>query len=226
MLGILFSLGFGDEMMEKYENELMGRLYSGVPYGKMLAVTSRGLCEGDFWERVEKIAAKGPRGILLREKDLDAGEYVELARRVLEICRRYGTACILHSWPEAARELGCSGIHLSFGQFLKEVEEGNLLEGFGMIGVSVHSAEEAVMGERMGAGYVTAGHVFLTECKKGLPARGLPFLRSVCESVRIPVYAIGGITPDRVNDVLDAGAAGFCVMSGIMHGSLWGSSEK
>lgn len=95
-----------------------------------------------------------------------------------------------------------------------------------MIGVSVHSAEEAVMGERMGAGYVTAGHVFLTECKKGLPARGLPFLRSVCESVRIPVYAIGGITPDRVNDVLDAGAAGFCVMSGIMHGSLWGFSEK
>ncbi|MFQ7550983.1 MAG: thiamine phosphate synthase [Blautia marasmi] len=91
-------------------------------------------------ERVEKIAAKGPRGILLREKDLDAEEYVELARRVLEICRRYGTACILHSWPKAARELGCSGIHLSFGQFLKEVEEGNLLEGFGMIGVSVHSA--------------------------------------------------------------------------------------
>ena len=95
MLGILFNLGFGDEMMEKYENELMGRLYSGVPYGKMLAVTSRGLCEGDFLERVEKIAAKGPRGILQREKDLDAGEYVELARRVLEICRRYGTACIL-----------------------------------------------------------------------------------------------------------------------------------
>ncbi|MFQ7550981.1 MAG: thiamine phosphate synthase [Blautia marasmi] len=49
---------------------------------------------------------------------------------------------------------------------------------------------------------------------------------SVCESVRIPVYAIGGITPDRVNDVLDAGAAGFCVMSGIMCGSLWGFSEK
>lgn len=92
---------------------------------------------------------------------------------------------------------------------------------FDLIGVSVHSVEEAIFAEKMGADYVTAGHIFLTDCKKGLAARGLPFLKNVCESVGIPVYAIGGITPDHVDDVLGAGAAGFCVMSGIMRDSVW-----
>ena len=59
---------------------------------------------------------------------------------------------------------------------------------FNLIGVSVHSVEEAIFAEKMGAGYVTAGHIFLTDCKKGLAARGLPFLKNVCESVGIPVY--------------------------------------
>ena len=92
---------------------------------------------------------------------------------------------------------------------------------FDLIGVSVHSVEEAIFAEKMGAGYVTAGHIFLTDCKKGLAARGLPFLKNVCESVGIPVYAIGGITPDHVDAGLGAGAAGFGVMSGIMRDSVW-----
>ena len=200
----------------------MDECLNGISFEKMLGVTNRGICDGDFLGGVGRLAAKGPGGIVLREKDLDGEEYFELAERVLEICRRYGTACILHSWPEAALRLGCSRIHMSFDQFRLGSEKGDLPGDFAMAGVSVHSVAEAVMAERMGADYVTAGHVFLTDCKKGIPARGLPFLRSVCESVRIPVYAIGGITPGNVDSVLGAGAAGFCVMSGIMRDSVWG----
>ena len=85
----------------------------------------------------------------------------------------------------------------------------------------------------------TAGHIFATDCKKGLPPRGLDFLKNVCDAVEIPVYAIGGINiapsddstasdappaydamPDisvpRLADVMECGAAGGCIMSGMM----------
>ena len=214
----------------------MGKMSNGVRFDKMLVITNRLLCDGDFLERIETVAAKKPKGIVLREKDLGAGEYRELAMKVLKICRRYDVDCILHSRAEAARELGCPRIHLPFSRFCGDntcVKSGEserlsgsdgrsrLLMDFDLIGVSVHSVEEAIFAEKMGAGYVTAGHIFLTDCKKGLAARGLPFLKNVCESVGIPVYAIGGITPDHVDDVLGAGAAGFCVMSGIMRDSVW-----
>ena len=89
-------------------------------------------------------------------------------------------------------------------------------EQFREIGVSVHSAEEAAQAEAAGASYVTAGHVFRTDCKKDLAPRGLSFLEEVCRAVRIPVYAIGGITPENAGDCLAAGAAGICLMSSLM----------
>ena len=70
--------------------------------------------------------------------------------------------------------------------------------------------------EALGCTYVTAGHIFDTDSKKGTPGRGLDFLEKVCDAVDIPVYAIGGIGPDNIRSVLEAGAAGACVMSGLM----------
>lgn len=86
------------------------------------------------------------------------------------------------------------------------------------IGCSIHSIEEAVEARNMGASYITAGHVYVTDCKKGLAPRGLDFLKNVCDSVDIPVYAIGGINIDdgRREEVKKYGAAGSCIMSGMM----------
>ena len=80
------------------------------------------------------------------------------------------------------------------------------------------SVEEAVEAVSLGASYVTAGHIFATDCKKGLPPRGLSFLKEVCETVSIPVYAIGGITFDKTqwNALKEQGASGACIMSGMM----------
>lgn len=72
----------------------------------------------------------------------------------------------------------------------------------------------------MGACYVIAGHIFSTDCKKGVPPRGLAFLREVTNSVSIPVYAIGGITVENSGEVFAAGAAGVCMMSQWMAGDL------
>lgn len=92
------------------------------------------------------------------------------------------------------------------------------LVGLGQIGASVHSVQEALRAEALGADSVTAGHIYETSCKEGLPPRGTEFLRAVCSAVRIPVYAIGGIRleENQIRAVLGCGAAGVCIMSGMM----------
>ena len=180
----------------------------------ILCVTNRWITCEDFLVRVEKIAAARPAGIILREKDLCEEEYKELAVRVLDICRKYDVTCILHSFVNVAIELKCAAIHLPL--HLLEQMSGEEKAMFSIIGASCHSVEDAARAERSGCTYITAGHVFDTDCKKGLPGRGLEFLEKVCESVSIPVYAIGGISAENVGEVRKAGAAGGCVMSGMM----------
>ena len=180
----------------------------------ILCVTNRNLCREDFLQRIEKIAENRPNGIILREKDLSEEEYKTLAEKVLNCCKKYDVPCILHYFVDAAMELGAENIHLPL-HILREMDE-KTKETFKIIGASCHSVEEAQEAERLGCTYITAGHVFVTDCKKGLAPRGLEFLRKVCESVSVPVYAIGGISNANVDLVRKAGAAGACVMSGLM----------
>lgn len=165
-------------------------------------------------QRVEKIAACRPKGIILREKDLTEEEYKKLAEQVLKLCKRYEVPCILHSFADAVIEMGAENIHLPL-HILRELDE-KKKEKCKEIGASCHSVEEAREAEKLGCTYITAGHVFATDCKKGLPPRGLAFLQAVCQSVSIPVYAIGGIGSENIDSVRKAGAKGACIMSGLM----------
>ncbi len=141
-------------------------------------------------------------------------EYKKLAGEVMEICRKFSTECILHSFTETAIELGADAVHLPLQKLLGLPD--SVKSRFRIIGASCHSVSDAVSAQNAGASYITAGHVFPTDCKKGLPPRGLGFLRDVCSAVNIPVYAIGGISPENYSSVTDAGASGACIMSGLM----------
>ncbi len=176
-------------------------------------MTNRHLCHRDFLEQIDLLAATDVDGILLREKDLTEAEYEQLAGKVLAICNRYHKKCILHTYVEAAKRLACPNIHLPLHLLMQYQGE---LGAFEQIGTSVHSVEEAVKAWEAGATYLTAGHVFETDCKKGLPGRGLSFLKNVCDAVDIPVYGIGGITPENLPQVLATGAVGGCMMSMAM----------
>lgn len=180
----------------------------------ILCVTNRVLCREDFLVRIQKIAEARPAGIILREKDLTEEEYRELARATMQICDKYGTLCILHSFVNVANELGAKAIHLPLPILRMLSKEDR--EVFTMLGASCHSMEDAIEAESLGCTYITAGHVFDTDCKKGLPGRGINFLQNVCESVAIPVYAIGGISIENIVKVREAGANGACVMSSVM----------
>ena len=180
----------------------------------IICVTNRGLC-ADFPAQLRKIAAAKPRAVILREKDLSPQEYRSLAESAMQICAEHGVPCILHSFTDIAAELGAEAIHLPL-HMLAELPA-DVKARFRVIGASCHSVADALKAQELGAAYITAGHVFATDCKRGLPPRGLDFLREVCSAVSIPVYAIGGIDAEKYVSVLDAGAAGACVMSGLMN---------
>ncbi|MDD6071151.1 MAG: thiamine phosphate synthase [Clostridiales bacterium] len=180
----------------------------------IICVTNRSLCKEDFLQRVEKIAAANPAAIILREKDLTKEEYKKLAKQVLQICEKYQVPCILHSFTDVAIELSTEAIHLPL-LILREMTE-EQKSRFKVLGASCHSLEEALEAERLGCTYIIAGHIFATDCKKGLPGRGLDFLKSICGNVSIPVYAIGGIDSSKIETVRNAEAKGACIMSGFM----------
>lgn len=180
----------------------------------LLCVTNRALCRDDFLKRVDSIAACAPKGIILREKDLRQEAYRALAEQVMVICQAHNVPCILHSFVQAALALHAEAFHapLNALRSMSKTER----EHFTILGASCHSAEEAQEAERLGCTYITAGHIFATDCKKGVPPRGSEFLRAVCAAVSIPVYAIGGISDKNIAAVRACGAAGACVMSGAM----------
>ena len=181
---------------------------------KLLCVTNRRLCREDFLSHLEKILREGPEGVILREKDLSLEEYELLAVQVLTLCTNYRVPCILHCFPEVAVNLKHKAIHLpmSILRSLTWEERGS----FEILGASCHSVEESREAESLGCTYVTAGHIFRTDCKRGLPGRGVEFLRQVCQAVSIPVYAIGGVEAGRLQALHEAGAAGACLMSSLM----------
>lgn len=180
----------------------------------LICITNRKLCSNNFLDQIEMIASAHPKAIVLREKDLSEKEYEQLARQVIQICQKHGTQCILHSFSNVATTLGATAVHMPLPLLQKMTPQEK--SHFQIIGASCHSLEEAKEAQNLGCTYITAGHIFLTDCKKGLPGRGLPFLEEICKTVRIPVYAIGGISSQNMESVRKTGAAGACIMSGFM----------
>ena len=180
----------------------------------ILCVTNRSLCRDSFLRRIEKIAASGIGGIILREKDLSEEQYAELAAKVMKVCETYQVPCVLHSFIEAAIALHAQAIHLPLPILRRIPEEKKRM--FSTIGSSCHSLAEAEQARQLGCTYLTFGQIFRTDCKKGMPPRGVDALSEVCEKVSLPVLAIGGIQPHQVDGVKQSGASGICLMSGLM----------
>ncbi len=179
-----------------------------------ICITNRHLVTGDFYSQIEKVLKAKPYALILREKDLDEVEYRIMAQKVMEMCKASDTKCILHYFTDVAIDLKAEAIHLPLWKLKEEQEK--IAGHFRIIGASVHSVEDALEAQEYGASYVTAGHIFETDCKKGLPGRGLTFLNEVSHAVHLPVYAIGGIHEDNQQICVDNGASGICMMSEYM----------
>lgn len=185
---------------------------------KTICITSRQLVDGDFFKQIQKITALSgslrPSLVILREKDLSPASYQSLAQQVQTLCADANVPFAVHSQPDTGIAIQCHRLHVPFPAFCNLSARQRAF--FSVIGTSVHSREEARQAEALGASYVIAGHIFATDCKKGVPPRGLSYLHDICQSVSIPVYAIGGITLTNAPDCIAAGAAGVCMMSSYM----------
>mgnify|MGYP004540794719 FL=1 len=187
-------------------------------YEHTIVITNRHLVQGDFLKQLEKVTKLHPHALILREKDLTDDAYESLAKKVSDLCKREDITCFLHTKIEIARKIGCKNIHLSIPVLngLSETEKKALTEDFCEISISCHSMEDVEAAIAGGATQIILGTIFETECKKGVSGKGVEFVREICRKCPLPVYAIGGMNLQRLPLVIDAGAAGCCMMSGFM----------
>ena len=187
-------------------------------YEHTIVITNRHLVQGDFLEQLEKVTKLHPHALILREKDLTDDAYESLTKKVFDLCKREDITCFLHTKIEIARKIGCQNIHLSIPVLkgLSETEKKALTEDFCEISISCHSMEDVEIAMAGGATQIILGTIFETECKKGVLGKGVEFVREICQKCPLPVYAIGGMNLQRLPLVIDAGAAGCCMMSGFM----------
>ena len=187
-------------------------------YEHTIVITNRHLVQGDFLKQLEKVTKLHPHALILREKDLTDDAYESLAKKVFDLCKREDITFFLHTKIEIARKIGCQNIHLSSPVLkgLSETEKKALTEDFCEISISCHSMEDVEIAMAGGATQIILGTIFETECKKGVLGKGVEFVREICQKCPLPVYAIGGMNLQRLPLVIDAGAAGCCMMSGFM----------
>ena len=198
---------------------------------KLNIISNRKLCENENLEKqIEKIFSAYERKIILknfeivaltlREKDFNKNEYLKLIEEIYPICQKYKINLILHQNYNLNLDdkYKIDGIHLSYNIFksLNENIKAELIKKYKRIGVSIHSLDEAKEVENLGASYVIAGHIFETDCKKGLKPRGLKFVEDLSSALTIPIFAIGGIDEKNSQSVIDSGAFSVCMMSNLM----------
>ena len=185
----------------------------------LIAVTDSATCPRPLAEQIKrltKLTDLRPQAVLLRAKTLDKAAYRTLALEVQQSCKAAGIPLILHSNWQLARELGIKKLHLPLA-LLRQLPACERTH-FTWLSTSVHSVEEAIEAQALGATVLIAGHIYTTQCKAGLAPRGLGFLQAVCSAVSLPVYAIGGIGFDTAQhaELQANGARGACVMSAYM----------
>ncbi|MDA0691953.1 MAG: thiamine phosphate synthase [Nitrospinae bacterium] len=185
---------------------------------KVYLITQRScFSEHDFLPCLELALEGGVRAVQLREKDLSTEELLKLAQKVKLATEKYGAKLFINERADIAHQTGAEGVHLTEASAPVEKVRKNFPNL--LIGVSTHSLESARQAELGGADFITFSPIYETPSKKEFgPPQGLDRLQEVCREIKIPVLALGGISKDRVPPVLDQGAFGVALISGIWNG--------
>lgn len=178
-------------------------------------ISDRRHCPLDRFPSVALAAVEaGVDAVHLREKDLPAAVVVDAAR-ALNRALADRAAVLINDRVDVALIVGAVGVQL--GETALSPRDVRALAGSSLlIGCSVHDVEGAERAAVEGADFVMAGHIYATGSKPGQPPRGLDFLAAIAGASPLPVIAVGGITPERVPEIIAAGAHGMAVISGIL----------
>ena len=181
----------------------------------LYAVTDRSWLNGQtLYEQVEQALEGGATFVQLREKELDEEHFLEEAREIKELCRKYNVPFVINDNVDIALAMDADGVHV--GQ--SDMEAGDVRAKLGpdkIIGVSAQTVEQALLAQSRGADYLGVGAVFPTGSKADASEVSHETLRKICEAVDIPVIAIGGIGKDNVKELSGSGICGIAVISAI-----------
>lgn len=181
----------------------------------LYAVTDRSWLNGQtLYEQVEQALKGGVSFLQLREKELEEQAFLEEAKVIQELCKKYQVPFLINDNVELAASIGADGVHV--GQ--SDMAAGAAREKLGpdrIIGVSARSVEEALEAQRQGADYLGVGAVFPTGSKADAVEVDHQVLKEICSAVEIPVIAIGGIGRDNVDQLKGSGICGIAVISAI-----------
>lgn len=181
----------------------------------LYGVTDRSWLNGrTLYEQVEDALKGGATFIQLREKNLDADSFLKEAVEIKELCAHYHVPFVINDNVEIAKKIDADGVHV--GQYDMEAANARAILGPDkIIGVSAQTVEQAVLAEKNGADYLGVGAVFHTGTKKDANSISHETVKQICETVHIPVIAIGGISQDNVMELQGTGICGIAVVSAI-----------
>jgi thiamine-phosphate diphosphorylase len=161
-------------------------------------------------EQARRAAAAGVDLIQIRERDLEAAALASLVADVVGVTRGSTTRVVVNDRIDVALASGAHGVHLRGDSVSVDVARRLLAAPF-LVGRSVHTVEQA--SSASAADYLIAGTVFSSPSKRdAAELLGLDGLRAIVRATTVPVLAIGGITADRIADVLATGAAGIAAI--------------
>ena len=183
---------------------------------KIYLVTDEKAClEKDFYSCIEEAIKGGVKIVQLREKNISTKDFYEKALKVKEICKNYGVLFIINDRLDITQAVGADGVHL--GQSDMPIEEARkILKDKFLIGATARNIEEAKRAELLGADYIGSGAIFGTSTKDNAKKLEMEELKKIVASVKIPVFAIGGININNVGSLKNIGLQGICSVSGIL----------
>lgn len=181
----------------------------------LYAVTDRSWLRGEtLYEQVEKALKGGATFIQLREKKLEPESFLVEARQIKALCEKHHVPFVVNDNVDVAMVIDADGVHV--GQ--NDMEASAVREKLGsdkIIGVTVKNVSQAVRAQEQGADYLGVGAVFSTQTKEDATEISHELLREICESVTIPVVAIGGIQLDNIMQLEGSKIAGVAVVSAV-----------
>ena len=168
-----------------------------------------------FLEKVETACRSGVSIIQLREKNLTTNQYYQLAKQVKEITDAYQVPLIIDDRLDVCLAVDAAGLHIGDDELPVSVAR-KVLGPEKILGVTAKTVKRALEAETAGADYLGTGAIFPTTTKENAPITLISTLKTICQTVAIPVVAIGGLTSENIDQLIGTGIAGVAVVRDLM----------
>jgi len=168
-----------------------------------------------FLKKVETACRSGVTIVQLREKNLTTNQYYQLAKEVKEITDAYQVPLIIDDRLDVCLAVDAAGLHIGDDELPVSVAR-QVLGPDKILGVTAKTVKRALEAEEGGANYLGTGAIFPTTTKENAPITLISTLKTICQTVAIPVVAIGGLTSENIDQLVGTGIAGVAVVRDLM----------